>query len=109
MRPGDWRVRTLRMLLWFIPRSNPDNEPMYPRVARWLLEINDDGRASREIGLDASGVALFGAPYGRNFGFFTDSDVVFSRADLVTVEQAEFEKLWSLVTPNKSLERTRDK
>ena len=107
MPPDDWRVRTLRMLLWFIPRSNPDNEQLYPRVAHWLLEVNDDGRASREIGLDASGLPLFRAPDRRNFGFFTDSDVTFSRADLTAVEQAELEKLWSLVPPNKSLERTR--
>jgi len=107
MPPDDWRVRVIRTLLWFIPRSNPDNEPLYPRVARWALEIGDNGRASREIGLDASGIPLFGAPDERNFGFFTDSDTTFSAADLAPVEQSEFEAWWSLLPPNKSLERTR--
>jgi hypothetical protein len=108
MRPGDWRVRALRTLLWFIPSSNPDNEPLYPQVARWVLEIGENGRASREIGLNASGFPLFGAPNARNFGFFTDSNTTFSRADLTPVEQSEFEKWWSVLPPNKSLERTRE-
>lgn len=109
MRPDDWRVRAVRALLWFVPRANPDHEHLYPRVARWLLEIDDSGHARREIGLDASGVALFGAPDERNTGFFTDSDATFSREDLVPVERDEFERQWSSVTPNTSLERTRER
>jgi hypothetical protein len=99
MPSDDWRVRAIRVLLWFVPRSNPDNEPLYPRVARWALEIDDNGRVSREIGLDASGFPLFGAPHERNFGFFTDSDTTFSTADLVPLEQSEFEKWWSSLPP----------
>jgi hypothetical protein len=102
IQPPDWRVRALRRLLWFLPRANPDHEPLYPRVARWLLEIDEDGQSFREIALDESGVPLFGAPDARNFGFFTDSDATFTRDDLVAADRKEFERLWAIVVPDLS-------
>jgi len=108
MPSDDWRVRLTRALLWFVPRANPDHEPLYPRVRRWLLEVDDSGRPSREIGLDDRGTPLFGAPDKRNAGFFTDSDVTFLRTDLAPADGAEFESLWSsvTVTPNNRLQRS---
>ncbi len=96
--PPGWQVRLIRTLLFFLPPANPDHESLYPRVSRWLLEVDEDGYPFREIGLDESGNPLFGAPDERNFGFFTDSDAKFSKADLQLVERAEFEKHWRTVT-----------
>lgn len=96
--PVNWRGRLVRSLLFFIPLANPDHEPLYPHVSRWLLEVDEDGHPFREIGLDETGKPLFGAPDKRNFGFFTDSDSKFSKADLQLVECAEFERHWHAVS-----------
>jgi hypothetical protein len=32
-----WKVRLLYLLLFFIPKANPDNEKLYPKVRKWLL------------------------------------------------------------------------
>ena len=89
-----WQVRLLRRVLWFIPSSNPDNEPLYPRVRRWALEINDCGKPIREVGIGDSDVVLFRAPQGRNYGMWTDSPVTFTPNDLEPMDAAEFERLW---------------
>jgi hypothetical protein len=96
-KPEGWRRRLLRRLFFFLPRGNPDNEPLYPRVSRWLLEIDEDGHPFREIGMDEGGTPLFAAPNERNFGFFTDSDAKFAREDLQLVEREVFEKIWKAV------------
>jgi hypothetical protein len=90
-----WRVRLVRALLRFIPRANPDHEPLYPKVKRWLLEVDASGHPNREIGLDEHGKPLFAAPDSRNTGFFTDSNVTFAQSDLALCEAAEFEDLWA--------------
>ena len=94
-----WRERLAYSLLWFIPRANPNNEPLYPRVSRWFLELDETGQPVREIGLDASGTPLFSAPNKRNFGFFTDSSAKFSATDLVPIDKDEFQSLWEAVSP----------
>ena len=32
---SDWRVRLIKTILFFLPRANPDNERLYPRVKSW--------------------------------------------------------------------------
>ena len=92
--PDCWQVRLWRALLFFIPRANPDNEPLYRNVRKWYLELDDDGVPVREIGLDSDGRALFGAPDKRNFGFWTDSTETFERDKLSPILPEEFERLW---------------
>ena len=104
----DWRVRAIRILLWFLPRANPDYERLFPRVAKWFLEVDDSGKPCREIGLDRTGAPLFAMPDDRNFGYFADSDATFAQADLTPADQSDFERMWASVTPNTSLERTRE-
>jgi hypothetical protein len=64
-------------------------------VKTWLLAVEDDGSPVREIALDENGDALFRAPEGINFGFWTDCDVKFSEVDLATVSAEYFEALWA--------------
>jgi len=72
-------------------RANPDNERLYPRVSRWLLEIEtDDGIPTREIGLDEHGNTLLAAPDHRNWGFWTD-EPEFPNADWWLEEQPSSE------------------
>ena len=95
-----WKVRLIKALLWFIPRSNPDNEPLYPKVKKWLLELNDDNRPEREIGLDADNKPLFCAPNDRNFGFWTDSEEPMKEDSIVTINKELFDELWAQINKN---------
>jgi hypothetical protein len=92
--PACWQVRLWRAVLFFIPRANPDNERLYPQVRKWYLELDDSAVPVREIGVDADGRPLFGAPNGRNFGFWTDSSEPFEKEKLTPVSADEFERLW---------------
>jgi len=89
-----WQVQVLRVLLWFIPRANPDNEPLYPQVRCWALELDEEGRAVREVGVGQGNAALFRAPNGRNFGFWTDSEEAVPDDYLRPLNVDEFEDLW---------------
>ena len=90
---ADWKVKALRLLLWFIPRGAPDHESLYPGVKKWLVEVDDGGDVAREIALGENDVPLFVAPDGRNRGFW--SDHVFSKDELAPVEASYFESLWA--------------
>ena len=89
-----WQVRVLRVLLWFIPRANPDNEPLYPQLRCWALELDDDGRPLREVGIGEDGVVLFRAPDQRNLGLWTDSGEAVPGDYLRPLDKQEFEAFW---------------
>ena len=93
-RPDTWQVKVIKMVLFFIPKANPDNEIKYPQVRKWFLEVDDTGMPIREIGLDDHGNPLFGAPDVRNTGFWTDSPKLFLKAQLDLTTQSEFQQLW---------------
>lgn len=97
-----WQVRILRVLLWFIPLANPDNERLYPRVRRWALELDAENRPQREIGLGSNGEALFRAPDGPNFGFWTDSSEPFDVKVLKALDVKSFEALWNGASRNQA-------
>ena len=59
---NNWWVRFIKTLLFFVPRSNPDVERLYPQVESWALELSDDGWPQREVGLDKAGKPLFATP-----------------------------------------------
>jgi hypothetical protein len=92
--PDSWQVRLLRVLLFFIPRANPDNEPLYRHVKKWYLELDDSGVPVRELGLDSEGQPLFGAPDDRNSGFWTDSTERFQQEQFSPIRAEVFERLW---------------
>jgi hypothetical protein len=95
LTPDSGKVIILKIALFFIPKANPDHEPLYPKVKKWLLEINEDGVPTREIGLDSKGTPLFSAPNSNNYGFWTDSTVKLSPDQLEPVDSREFELLWN--------------
>ena len=90
-----WAVRLLQ---FFIPRANLDNDQLYPQLTRWLIEIDENGVPTREIGINAEGNPLFGAPNDRNFGFWTDSNKEFDCSELELVSQEHFQSLWEVAT-----------
>ena len=89
-----WKVRLLTALLFFLPRANLDNEKLYPQLTRWLIETDEAGMPTREIGINAEGNPLFSAPNERNFGFWTDSNLAFDPSELELIDQEYFEALW---------------
>ena len=92
---NDWRMRLARILLFFIPRANPDIEPLLPRVKTWALELTEEGWPEREVGLDSNGNALFAIPDDRNTGFWTDMAYdQFNPAELSPLTAEDFETLW---------------
>ena len=93
-RPPDWRKKLIRSVLFFIPAANPDAEPLFPRVKKWFLEVDDTGVPVREIAVDEEGQVLFRMPDGRNYGFWTDSAVTLPEGTLEPITVDEFEGLW---------------
>jgi hypothetical protein len=93
-QPHDWRIKAMKLVFFFIPLSNPDNEKLYALVKKWCLEIDEDGIATREIGIDASGRPIFAAPYQRNHGFWPDTDKTFDKSELELITAEQFEILW---------------
>lgn len=99
-KQDSWEIKTIKLLLFFIPRANKDNEAFYPFVKTWLVEVNEKGEANREIGLDKSGKILFTAPNSRNMGFWTDSQKTFTASELHLVNKEYFEELWKTTNEN---------
>ena len=105
-RMNDWRVKVVKALLFFIPRANPDNEPDYPKVKSWALELSDEGIPQREIGLSESGVVLFAAPDERNTGFWPDmASKRFKTEELKPLSAEEFQSLWLSASRQRSQTR----
>jgi hypothetical protein len=96
-RPPDWKLKMIKTLLFFIPAANPHSERLYPQVKKWLVEVDDDGSPNREVALDSEGRALFCAPDGRDFGFWTDSNVTLAGDALDPITVEEFERRWAEV------------
>jgi hypothetical protein len=92
-----WHVRFWRLFLFFIPRANPDNEPLYPHVRQWYLELDDSGVPRSRDWPRCTRQALFGAPDARNYGFWTDSTQRFEQTQLTPIHAAEFLRLWDEV------------
>lgn len=89
-----WWVKALYIILFFIPRANPDNEPLYPKVDKWLVELDEENIPETEIGLDKHGNPIFYAPDDRNYGFFTDASGPFEDPELEPISKEYFyEKL----------------
>ena len=97
---NSWKARLLYSFLFFIPKANPDNEKLYPKVNEWLLETDENDQPVREIALDMDGNVLFVSPNKGNFGFWTDVDGPVRKDELSPVEQDVFESLWRKVSQN---------
>jgi hypothetical protein len=100
--PDPWQVRVLRLLLFFIPKANPDNEKLYRFVKKWYLELNDANVPVREIGLGEQGEPLLAAPDQRNYGFWTDSSEPIDTEWLQPISAEEFHRAWNAVEKTKT-------
>ena len=83
-----------RVLRRVVPKANLDYDACSDRVAYWLVEVNDQGQAEREIGFSAEHEPLLFAPTDRNHGLWTDSDRVFLPEELEARNAFPFDESW---------------
>jgi hypothetical protein len=91
---SDTLARILRVLLFFIPRANPDYESVLPQVREWLIEFDEAGQPWREIGLDAVGTPVLSGPDSRNYGFWLDTNMRLPDFEGQEISADLFEELW---------------
>jgi hypothetical protein len=84
-------VRALKAL---VPAANPDVDLQVLAVARWWIEVDNEGVPIREVGFDDAGAPIVATPFGENYGFWTDSDMRFPPSEHEPVDAKEFELAW---------------
>jgi hypothetical protein len=67
----------------------------YSPVARWMVEVDESGVPTREVGLNRDGHPLYRAPSSAERGVFTDSNVTFGTDWGSPVSLDQFETLWA--------------
>ncbi|MBP6531316.1 MAG: hypothetical protein KA260_14430 [Burkholderiales bacterium] len=77
-----------------LPHANPDFDSRLAEVSEWWIETDDAGVPLREIAFDANGLAIFGLPFGTNYGYLTDSNMNFSDLANESAIEAAFEDQW---------------
>lgn len=87
-----------------VPMANPDFGNKIDKVAFWLIEFeNDSYFPNREIGLDRFEKPIMIMPWGKNYGYWTDNNLVIenfrSHFETVDISKGEFEKYWNLFVP----------
>ena len=75
--------------------NNPDFDDLYPQVAWWMLEFDEETRIiNREIGLNKESEPMVMAPWGYNFGLWIDSAVALDDIEYEESTEIEFEMKW---------------
>ncbi len=89
----------LRALVWVLkrvlPQANLDYDAHDEQLAYWLVEVNDQGQAKREIGFSSQNKPLVFAPTDRNYGVWTDSDRVFVVEQFEARNDFPFDATWN--------------
>ena len=91
-----WLIKIVRIFFFWTPLANPDFQARYKDVTTWWLEIGDKNDVVREIGFDAHGTPIVGAPLGKNMGVFTDSGS-YPEHGGTPVDTKAFEAAWGLL------------
>jgi len=103
--PGNIGKRLAKVVLEsIVPIANPDFDKKIDKVATWLIEFeNDSYYPNREVGLDSSGKTIMIMPWEKNYGYWTDNNLVIenfrSHFETINITREEFEKHWSSFVP----------
>jgi hypothetical protein len=73
---------------------NPDFRAAYLEVVKWYLEV-ENGRPTREIGLNRDGAPIAIGPFGRNDGLWGGFFGVINERDGEPIDKELFERLWN--------------
>jgi len=87
-----------------VPIANPDFEKKIDKVVFWLIEFeNDSYYPNREIGLNGSGKTIMIMPWEKNYGYWTDNNLVIenfrTNFETININKEEFEEYWNLFVP----------
>ncbi len=91
--------KIIGIILFFIPKANPDYDHLIDDVFEWLIEIDpEDSLPIKEIGIGENGDTLFIMPWLDNYGFWTDNtisaDYFKNNFKAIEIDESEFEKRW---------------
>ena len=83
-----------------IPLANPYFDNKMDVVVFWLIEFeNDSYYPNREIGLDINENPIMIMPWGKNYGYWTDNNLVMkdfrSHFEVIDIPKSIFEKYWT--------------
>jgi hypothetical protein len=92
-----------------IPKANPDFENKFNLVKKWIIEVdNETGIPQREIGMDENGRIIVKMPFKKNYGFWTDSNLVFTdfknEFDTTKITKDTFENYWNIFDKTEDFE-----
>ena len=90
----DFVVKILRILLFFIPESNPSYRNKLHLVKEWLIEFGDDGYPNREIGIGINKTPVLAGPGSNDYGFWLDTNLVYSDFKEEEIDKESFESKW---------------
>lgn len=84
-----------------LPVANPDFDCINDKVKYWFIEFGiEDGSPQREIGLNEQQEVIVKMPHGKNYGFWTDSNMLlkdfYQSFQVSEVTKEEFEDAWGL-------------
>jgi len=91
------RPRWLNIFNRLLPAANPSFDDQIRKVEYWWIEVNEQGVPQREIAFAKGGQAIAAMPLGRNYGFWTDSQVVLDPREYERVNDSDFEHYWSAI------------
>jgi hypothetical protein len=89
------------LLTKIIPVANPDFELKIDDVKYWLIECDlETGIPQREVGLDEKGNAIMKMPYQKNYGYWTDNNLLLGdfkeHFKISEITKEAFEEQWNL-------------
>jgi len=88
-------AKLLRIVLFFIPESNPGYRGKMHLVKEWLIEFDEKEGPWREIGLDENKNIVLAGPDETNYGFWLDQDMTLKDFEGKEIPKQEFEQAWS--------------
>lgn len=94
-----WR-KIINLILFFIPKANPEYDELIEDVTEWQLEIDPiDKLPKREIGKDINGNVILILPWRNNYGFWTDEDITIDyfrdHFKAENIDKNTFDKNWN--------------
>ena len=98
----DWRriddnfvIKIIKILVFFIPRSNPESVDKLHLVNEWYIEFDDLDFPMREIGIDCNDEIGMAGPSALHYGYWLDTNMKISDFQGVKINSIEFESRWS--------------
>ena len=84
----------------FIPKANPDFDDKIKLVEKWIVEFdNKTGIPEREIGMDKNRRIIVKMPFGNNYGYWTDNNLLLAdfknHFETTEIRKESFENYWS--------------